>query len=160
MRSSTTASLLPILFETGVGSDVPALLRGGPVRVGGRGEVVEPADSDPSWWVLLSQPFGVATGDAYRWWDEDGGPSSPHAGSLVNDLEGPVARRHPEVSEAKAALLAAGAEIALMCGSGPTVAGRVRSEAEARRIAQKSLGATGRPQASGHHELAPLRQKG
>ena len=44
---------------------------------------------------------------------------------MFNDLEGPVLRRHPQVSEAKQGLLEAGALGAIMCGSGPTVAGLV-----------------------------------
>jgi 4-diphosphocytidyl-2C-methyl-D-erythritol kinase len=97
--------------------------------------------------------FGVATADAYRWWDQDDGATGPDPrpaleamasgappeGPLLNDLEGPVTRRHPEIGWAKEALLRAGATATVMCGSGPSVAGflpkameRLPSDAEAR----------------------------
>jgi 4-diphosphocytidyl-2-C-methyl-D-erythritol kinase len=117
-----------------VGSDVPALLRGGPVLVRGRGDVVEPATQDSAWWVLVPQPFGISAADAYAWWDEDGGVGSGSAKG--NDLEPSVARRHPEILEAKERLLAEGARDAIMAGSGPTVAGLAESEDEARRIGE------------------------
>jgi 4-diphosphocytidyl-2-C-methyl-D-erythritol kinase len=122
-----------------VGSDVPALLGPGPCLARGRGERVEPIQARPLQWRLVTAAFGVRTADAFRWWDDDGLPPGPdpadtlaaaveddvHAlGRLLsNDLEEPVARRHPEVRAARDALLAAGAVAAVMCGSGPTVAG-------------------------------------
>src|SRR5439155_17135828 len=60
-----------------VGSDVPALIDGGPVHVTGRGEVVEPTGSVDLDLVLVTFDFGVRTADAFRWWDEDGGPHAP-----------------------------------------------------------------------------------
>ncbi|MFM8999527.1 MAG: 4-(cytidine 5'-diphospho)-2-C-methyl-D-erythritol kinase, partial [Actinomycetota bacterium] len=56
-----------------VGSDVPALVLGGPVLVGGRGEELRPVEIAPFSWVLVHGERGVASPDAYRWWDEDGG---------------------------------------------------------------------------------------
>ena len=122
-----------------LGSDVPALLAEGPVVMRGRGEIVEPAEVATTWWVLVPQPFPVSTTDAYRWWDEDEGATGPDPGpaleamasgslsldgSLVfNDLEGAVTRRHPEIGQAKEALIEAGVIAAVMCGSGPSVAG-------------------------------------
>jgi len=129
-------ALLRLAVE--IGSDVPALLHGGPVRVRGRGELVETAPQDPAWtgwWVVLPLPFHVPVADAYRWWDED------HARSWTlsepaNDLEEPVGRRHPEIAAAAERLAAAGADSVRMCGSGPTVIGQARSEEHARRIAE------------------------
>ena len=111
----------------------------GPHLARGRGERVEPIEAQPLRWQLLSAPFAVRTADAFRWWDEDGLAPGPDpaaalaaaaagdmpalAGSLFNDLEEPVARRHPEVRSSRDRLLAAGAVAAVMCGSGPTVAG-------------------------------------
>jgi len=134
-----------------IGSDVPALVEVRPALVGGRGEVVEPADVPRMWWVLLTQQYGVRAGEAYGWWDEDGGPGGPdpepllaairaeeleRAGSLLsNDLEAPVAARHPEVEAARKRLLDAGALGALMVGSGPTVAGLVRDGFQAEDVA-------------------------
>ena len=122
-----------------VGSDVPALLGPGPCLARGRGERVEPIQARPLQWRLFTAAFGVRTADAFRWWDEDGLPTGPDPADtlaaaveddvralgrlLSNDLEESVARRYPEVRAARDALLAAGAVAAVMCGSGPTVAG-------------------------------------
>jgi 4-diphosphocytidyl-2-C-methyl-D-erythritol kinase len=50
---------------------------------------------------------------------------------LINDLEGPVGRRHPEIAAIKAALRAAGAVAAGMSGSGSTVFGLFRQRRRA-----------------------------
>jgi 4-diphosphocytidyl-2-C-methyl-D-erythritol kinase len=134
-----------------VGSDVPALMSGGPVVMRGRGEVVEPAQVRPTWWVLVRQAFRVRTPDAYAWWDADGGATGPdpepvleaaQTGDpaalgpiLFNDLEEPVATRHPEVANTKERLLEAGAAGAVMSGSGPTVAALATGEHQAERMA-------------------------
>ena len=129
------------LAEVGqaVGSDVPALLAGGAALARGRGERVEPVTGVPSLEVaLVAFPFGVSTAQAFRWWDEDGGPTGPDPGPALvawlggsatsladlahNDLEEVVIRRRPEVGKAKERLLDAGAQAVVMCGSGPTLA--------------------------------------
>ncbi len=136
-----------------VGSDVPALLLRAPALIGGRGERVRPGPDLELSVALVTFGFGVATADAYRWWDQDDGATGPDPGPaleafaagsvdervLFNDLEEPVARRHPEIGWAKEALLRAGATATVMCGSGPSVAGflpkameRLPSDAEAR----------------------------
>jgi 4-diphosphocytidyl-2-C-methyl-D-erythritol kinase len=126
----------------GVGSDVPALLavtRGGGVLATGRGERVEAVPVRSFRWALVTFPFGVRTADAFGWWDERAGHSAGEPErdldaarrgdaralglALFNDLEEPVMRRHPEVREACEQLVAAGATGAVMCGSGPSVAG-------------------------------------
>jgi 4-diphosphocytidyl-2-C-methyl-D-erythritol kinase len=139
-----------------VGSDVPALLPGGPVVAGGRGDRIRPVDLPPTWWVLLPQPFEVSSADAYRWWDRDEAESGPEpdvvlaaamAGdvdaltSLVfNDLEPAVAARRPEVAGATRSVLEAGALTTIMCGSGPTVAGLCRDESHADEVARATEG--------------------
>jgi 4-diphosphocytidyl-2-C-methyl-D-erythritol kinase len=61
--------------------------------------------------------------------------------SLVfNDLEPPVARRHPEIAGATRSLLEAGALTTIMCGSGPTVAGLCRDESQAAEVAAATDG--------------------
>jgi 4-diphosphocytidyl-2-C-methyl-D-erythritol kinase len=123
----------------GLGSDVPALLDGGAVLARGRGEDVVPVDAGAFWWVVVTPGVRVATADAFRWWDEDGGPTGPDpapvieaarrgdarslARSLFNDLQDAVVRRHPEVEQARRRLLAGGALATVMSGSGPSVAG-------------------------------------
>lgn len=134
-----------------VGSDVPALLRGGPVVMRGRGERVEPLPLPRTWWVVRPFDFPTRSPDAYRWWDEAGGVTGPdpapllHAATrgdvealgptLMNDLEAPVCARHPQVAAARDALLAAGALGAVMSGSGPTVVGLARDPHHARELA-------------------------
>jgi 4-diphosphocytidyl-2-C-methyl-D-erythritol kinase len=133
-----------------VGSDVPSLVPGVPVLVSGRGERVERVDVPRSWWVLTTPSLEVAATDAYEWWDQDDGGTGPDPGVVVeaaragdveglanlvfNDLERPVSRRHPEVVEATRTLLEAGAMGALMCGSGPTVAGLCRDGGHAEEV--------------------------
>jgi 4-diphosphocytidyl-2-C-methyl-D-erythritol kinase len=119
-----------------VGSDLPAMLLGEPAYVRGRGDDVDRVLIQSTTWVLVIADQGVAARDAYAWWD--GEPSTgPDAGALIaaaetgndrllgsalfNDLQQPVARRHPSVATTCDALVAAGAHGAVMTGSGPTV---------------------------------------
>ncbi len=150
------------LAEVGasVGSDVPALVPGGAVRARGRGEVVTRIEAAPTRWALVTHPFEIRAGDAYRWWDEDGRRAGPDAARVIdpaaegrpevlgpllsNDLEGPVVRRHPELARAKAALLEAGCAGAILSGSGPTVAGLLPSEIDEDVVADRVEAAIGR----------------
>jgi 4-diphosphocytidyl-2-C-methyl-D-erythritol kinase len=52
---------------------------------------------------------------------------------MINDLEPPVVRRHPEITTLKAALREAGALAAAMSGSGSAVFGLFRSRTAAAR---------------------------
>jgi 4-diphosphocytidyl-2-C-methyl-D-erythritol kinase len=119
-----------------VGSDVPALLLGEPAYAEGRGERVSPVLVQSTTWVVKPLAFGVSSADAYEWWDEQAA-TGPDAGALIaaaeagnnallgsalyNDLQEPVAARHPEISHTIEAFIEAGAEGAVMSGSGPTV---------------------------------------
>ena len=134
-----------------IGSDVPAMLRGEPALMTGRGERLRPADVATFHWVLVRLRFGVRSPDAYRWWDEDGAVTGPDPGGvlaaaaagdavalgqlLFNDLEGPVSARHTEIATAKGHLLEAGALGAVMTGSGSSMIGLARDEAHARALA-------------------------
>ena len=142
-----------VLMEIGerIGSDVPAMIAGGPVVVRGRGERLAPVHPVTTWWVVRPFDFPTRSPDAYRWWDEDGGVVGPDAGALIaaaetgnvellghalfNDLEEPVARRHPEVVDVKRTFLEAGALGAIMSGSGPTVVALARHLTHADRLA-------------------------
>lgn len=154
MLSLGIEGLLPMAAE--LGSDVPALLWGGPVLAEGKGDRVEPVDVPDSWWVLIVQDFGVSSADAYGWWDRDGGPTGSGPAALLealrggdpdeygpllfNDLEGPVSARHTRVTGAREALLDAGALGAVMSGSGPTVAGLARDRGHAEELAGRTGG--------------------
>jgi 4-diphosphocytidyl-2-C-methyl-D-erythritol kinase len=94
--------------------------------------------------ALATFDFGVSTGEAFCWWDEDGGSTGPDpaeilreadpgvigrrgqdpnhfAELLYNDLEESVVRRHPIIGDVKDRLMAAGAVAAVMSGSGPSL---------------------------------------
>ena len=135
-----------------LGSDVPFFLIGGTVLGLGRGEQVYPLeDLPPSWVVLVTPSFGVATADAYRWWDEEQTPrSSLPATSRVsplppwlaavpfaNDFEPLVFARHPILADVKANLIAAGADIAALSGTGSTVFGVFASRRSAHAAGAK-----------------------
>lgn len=140
-----------------VGSDVPAMLRGGPALMLGRGERLEHAELAPFHWVLVRQGFGVRSPDAYRWWDQDDGTTGPQperlltaaaAGDaetlgplLFNDLEECVSARHGAIVAAKRGLIEAGALGAVMSGSGSCVVGLARDEVHARELADALEGA-------------------
>jgi len=124
-----------------IGSDLPFALHGGTALGAGRGEELYPVDDAPKMSVVIIKPsFGVPTAQAYAWLDADrrkagsepepaaragevdfGWPSGPVA--LVNDLQGPVAVRHPAITEMMDALRRAGARAAAMTGSGSAVFG-------------------------------------
>jgi 4-diphosphocytidyl-2-C-methyl-D-erythritol kinase len=90
-------------------------------------------------------PFGVSTREAYGWYDEERAAGYPparelqvlpvpwpsRAAQMINDLEPPIARRHPEITETKAALRDAGAIAAAMSGSGSAVFGLFRDRRSA-----------------------------
>jgi 4-diphosphocytidyl-2-C-methyl-D-erythritol kinase len=134
----------------GLGSDVPFFLSGGTALGLGRGEEIYPfVDLPPHWVVIVTPPYGVSTAEAYAWYDEDRAaghreprelqmlpvPWPTRAAQMINDLEPPVVRRHPEIGALKTALREAGAVAAAMSGSGSAVFGLFRS----RTAAKKSL---------------------
>jgi 4-diphosphocytidyl-2-C-methyl-D-erythritol kinase len=134
-----------------IGSDVPFFLAGGTALGLGRGEEIYPlVDLPPHWIVVIRPPFGVSTAEAYAWYDEDrtAGVKEPRelqilpvpwptrAAQMINDLEPPVVRRHPEITTLKASLREAGAVAAAMSGSGSAVFGLFRSRIAAMRVAR------------------------
>lgn len=130
----------------GIGADVPFFLAGGTALGLGRGEEIYPlVDLPPHWVVIVRPPFGVSTGEAYAWYDEDrvAGLREPRelqvlpvpwptrAAQMINDLEPAVLRRHPEIGTLRTALKEAGAVAAAMSGSGSAVFGLFRGRAAA-----------------------------
>lgn len=127
-----------------LGADVPSQLVPG-VSLGlAAGERVEQA-APPAPHALAIVPLGVelSTPDVFREADRLGLPRAPEdlrgrlerlsgwlrhgarlpAELLVNDLEPAARSLCPAVGDALAALRGAGADVALVCGSGPTCAG-------------------------------------
>jgi 4-diphosphocytidyl-2-C-methyl-D-erythritol kinase len=146
--------------SAGVGSDVPFFLSGGTALGLGRGEEIYPLVDLPRHWVVIVRPlFGVSTAEAYGWYAEDRAagvreprpelqilpvPWPTRAAQMVNDLEPPVVRRHPEIATIKASLREAGAVAAAMSGSGSAVFGLFRARPAALRAVSQlsSSGAT------------------
>jgi len=141
----------------GIGSDVAYFLAGGTALGLGRGEEIYPLVDLPTHWIVIVQPpYGVSTAEAYAWYDEDRAagwrePREPQmlpvpwptrAAQMINDLEPPVVRRHPEIGTLKSALREAGAVAAAMTGSGSAVFGLFRTQSAAVR-AVKSTSRTG-----------------
>jgi 4-diphosphocytidyl-2-C-methyl-D-erythritol kinase len=138
-----------------IGADVPYFLQGGTMLGVERGDVLFPLVDAPSSWVVLVQPrFGVSTAEAYGWWDragrlkEEPGPHGAPAvrppalyalprSEVVNDLQPPVAERHPIVRAVIDELARAGARHAALSGSGSTVFGLFATEARARAAARR-----------------------
>lgn len=131
-----------------LGSDVSFFLVGGTALGLGRGEQVYPLADLPRWWVVLAfPPFGIATADAYAWFDEDAANAPPpnlparslpdtwlgRLVPLVNDLEIPVVRRHPAIGALRDRLGSLGALTAGMSGSGSTVFGIFKTSGSARK---------------------------
>jgi 4-diphosphocytidyl-2-C-methyl-D-erythritol kinase len=143
-----------------IGADVPYFLEGGTALGLDRGDVLFPlVDISPFWVVLVLPGFGVSTRDAYLWWDEQRGRDSPAAPGapgrrpkgrpaprpMMNDLQPPVAGRHPDISRFVAALGRYGARCAAMSGSGAAVFGLF----EGRRAADRAAAALSKGHARG-----------
>ncbi|MDF0645325.1 MAG: 4-(cytidine 5'-diphospho)-2-C-methyl-D-erythritol kinase [Nitrospira sp.] len=135
-----------------LGSDVSFFLFSPSAVVAGRGEVVKPvAVRGARWAVLVNPGFAVETRWAYqelaasrpgvtplsdrqRALDEETQMDWQHLKAAAeNDFEAPVFAKHPTLGRIKQALLAQGAEIALLSGSGATVFGLFGDEQSARR---------------------------
>ena len=129
-----------------LGADVPFFLSGGTALGLGRGDEIYPlADLPRHWIVLLIPGFGVSSGEAFGWYDAERdssrgptrepqqvpGPWPSRAAQMINDLEAPIARHHPEIDQMKAALRRAGALAAAMSGSGSAVFGLFQKHKEA-----------------------------
>jgi 4-diphosphocytidyl-2-C-methyl-D-erythritol kinase len=135
-----------------LGSDVSFFFFAPSASVTGRGELVTPVRIRGSRWVVLVNPgFPVETKWAYQQLSATRPGVRPLLDSHValererhlsweqvlgvaeNDFEVPVFKAHPVLREIKEQLLAQGAEAALLSGSGATVFGLFRDEAQARQ---------------------------
>lgn len=130
-----------------LGSDVPFFLQDGDAAARGRGELLEYFSWDCPWWIVLVNPgIHVSTAWAYRNLRLSADPPDPdlraalqHAADdseartllLYNDFEVPVVEAHPAIGEARQRMLDAGADGAMMSGSGSSVFGLFPSESAA-----------------------------
>ncbi len=144
------------LIAADLGSDVPPLLRGGPVWMSGRGEMVAPVAENaggrhrPLWLVLLNPCFSISTADIYRRWipsltfpaqnykkaesDLIAGDVQGLAGCLRNSLQKVAFAKYPALELLAGALWDAGARGVLLAGSGGTVFGMSATRDEAVRV--------------------------
>jgi 4-diphosphocytidyl-2-C-methyl-D-erythritol kinase len=129
-----------------LGADVPSQLDPVPALVGGAGERVEPIAPPGEVGVIgLASDRGLATAEVYAAADrlgigrtaeelrvierrlreaaDGGGSPLAYAELLRNDLEQAALALRPEIGERLAALRGAGAEVAMVAGSGPTAVG-------------------------------------
>lgn len=139
-----------------VGSDVPALVHGGPVLMEGRGEKVSPFVLDGMQFpvldlVLCNPGVSSSTKEVYSECRErvtndpsilynmrsalESGELGRVADAMVNDLQEAAVGLHPEIRGALELLQSAGAVGAAMSGSGSTVFGLVPDETRGREIA-------------------------
>lgn len=123
-----------------LGSDVPFFLASGLALCEGRGEYVTPLT--PYWpasmrWLLLLKPaLAVSTADVFRHLPISDYTDGEHTRAVLaalstrhkplpedlhNGLERSVLEQHPAVALAREALLAAGAPLVRLSGSGPTL---------------------------------------
>jgi len=129
-----------------VGADVPSQLTPRPCIVSGAGEVVEPIPRPADHGVILvPQSMGLTTAEVYAEADRlgvtrseaeievirrslrdaviEGASPLSYREHLVNDLQEAAISLRPEIGDALAALEEAGAEHAMVTGSGPTAFG-------------------------------------
>ncbi|HEY9283914.1 MAG TPA: hypothetical protein VIP46_10715, partial [Pyrinomonadaceae bacterium] len=124
-----------------LGSDVPFFLAGGTALGTGRGERIESLRDAPHAHLLVVSPHvKVPTAEAYKLLNapaltkvgaavnfyvsrEGADFTRPPCEALTNDFELAVFRRSPEIERARDALVNAGAQAALMSGSGSSVFG-------------------------------------
>jgi 4-diphosphocytidyl-2-C-methyl-D-erythritol kinase len=144
-----------------IGADVPSQLQPRPCLVAGAGEVIEPMPPPAAHGVvLIPQPEGLSTAEVYAEADrlgtprgdaemealrrrlrdavDQGGSPLSYREHLVNDLQPAALSLRPEIEAALAALAEAGAEHAMVTGSGPTTFG-LFSRAEAAERAAEGL---------------------
>ena len=162
LRALVTAWRLVVSAEqlaemaSSIGSDVPFFLAGGTALGLGRGDEIYPLVDMPRHWVVLLVPgFGVSTADAYGWYDAERdtggrdqvreaqfvpGPWPSRAAQMINDLEAPIARHHPEIDQMKAVLRRYGAAASAMSGSGSTVYGLFQKKADATTASEQLAG--------------------
>ncbi|MDY6971509.1 MAG: 4-(cytidine 5'-diphospho)-2-C-methyl-D-erythritol kinase [Thermodesulfobacteriota bacterium] len=141
-----------------LGADVPFFLECRPCIATGIGEILEPIEKWPKfWYVIVTPTFGVATSWVYSnlkieltTAEHDSiiknleKASLDVADILENDLETVTGSHFPAINTIKDSLMDAGAQGALMSGSGPSVFGVFRSKNQAvsakRQLMAKNMG--------------------
>jgi len=136
-----------------LGADVPFFLEPRPCIARGIGEILEPVDRWPTLWYLIVTPrFHVSTAWVYgnlklgltsneydRIKEQLRKESLVLSQLLENDLESVTSAKFPILDRIKRTLLDAGAEGALMTGSGPSVFGVFGSRDQAKQALERIL---------------------
>lgn len=134
-----------------IGSDVPFCICGGTALAEGRGEILTALPEPQEAVIVLAKPQqAVSTAWVYKEFDSLKEPQHPDIATLKaallkgnavlplpgmgNALEDVTCARYPEINKIKKEMLAAGAQYALMSGSGPTVFAVAGSTQEAQKI--------------------------
>ena len=138
-----------------VGSDVPALVMDGPVVMEGRGEKVQDlrlktedlnlvlvnpgvqSSTKEVYAACEARPLGGGNATARMAEALKSGDLGQIAAALMNDLQAPAVKQHPEIADALVSLRTAGVIGAMMSGSGSSVFGLVADEAAAKRISRE-----------------------
>jgi 4-diphosphocytidyl-2-C-methyl-D-erythritol kinase len=132
---------------------VPFFLEAQPSLARGVGEILEPLNRWPDlWYLIVTPPFQVSTAWVFgnlrlrltsneydRIKDRLNKESLDISQFLENDLEAVTSARFPILERIKKALLDAGAEGALMTGSGPSVFGVFRLKRQAEQARENIL---------------------
>lgn len=139
-----------------VGSDVPYCIEAGCAQVSGKGDVISPLKGSLSSWVVLVKPeFGISTRTVFPEVDVDK-ISRVDISEIIkaiekddyqhliktmgNSLEDVSIARKPFIQKIKDKMLSAGADVALMTGSGPTVFALCKTEKQANRVVNSLKG--------------------
>jgi 4-diphosphocytidyl-2-C-methyl-D-erythritol kinase len=134
-------------IASGLGADIPFFLTGGTSAATGTGVDLVPLPDPPKQYLIIVTPnASVSTAEAYAALNApsltttdsvsilSSSFTEPFFGDssqwpLHNDFEGVIFEREPEIKRAKDALLAAGAQNALLAGSGSSVFGIFNDQA-------------------------------
>lgn len=135
-----------------VGSDVPFCIVGGTCLAEGRGEILTRIAPMKKFSVILAKPDGeISTAWAYKTYDANPATVHPSNRAIIkqieqgdydaafknfsNVMESVALKKIPAIADCKRKMLAAGASVALMSGSGPTVFALTDNDSTAERIA-------------------------
>ena len=141
-----------------IGSDVPFCIVGGTCLATGHGEILTRLAPIKKFNVVLAKPRGeISTAWSYKTYDEN--PATIHLPTqeiieqlerenydaafknFANFLEDVAIKKIPAIADCKNKMLAAGAKVALMSGSGPTVFALTDDDSTAKKIAASIEGA-------------------
>ena len=129
-----------------LGSDTAFFVRNSPQFCEGRGEIMTPVELNLAglWLVLVKPDEGVSTREAYAGVkpavpeqslvERLSLPIEQWQGSVKNDFEPSVFAAHPVIADVKQQLVDAGAVYASMSGSGSTVFGLFKEQAQAEQL--------------------------